>query len=76
MRRLSILLPLLLLFLVLFSFFGNLANAQGPNKDSQLVNGRAISLRPTAEMLQLEDQLRADVITRMSLGLNADIGYV
>ena len=40
------------------------------------INDRAGFRRPTAEVLQLEGQLRSDVETRMSLGLNADVEYV
>jgi hypothetical protein len=40
------------------------------------INDRAGFRRPTAEVLQLEGQLRGDVETRMSLGLNADVEYV
>ncbi len=40
------------------------------------INDRAGFRRPTAEILELEGQLRGDVETRMSLGLTADVAYV
>lgn len=40
------------------------------------INDRAGFRRPTVEVLQLEGQIRGDVETRMSLGLNADVEYV
>lgn len=40
------------------------------------INDRAQFRRPTVEVLQLEGQLRSDIETRMSLGLNTDIAYV
>lgn len=43
---------------------------------SPQINDRAGFRRPTVEVLQLEGQLRGDVETRMSLGLNADVEYV
>ncbi len=44
--------------------------------DLTQINDRASFRRPTTEILQLESQLRSDVETRMSLGLNADVAYV
>ncbi len=75
MRRLFTLLTLVLVFLTLFSLSGEAAKAQGPEEGFPPID-RASFRHPTAEVLQLEGQLRSDVETRLSLGLNADITYV
>lgn len=53
-----------------------ISTATETHSQGSQINDRASFRRPTAEVLQLPTQLRSDVETRMSLGLNADVAYV
>lgn len=67
--------PFLLLGLLAAIMLLMLTATETHSQGSQ-INDRASFRRPTAEVLQLPTQLRGDVETRMSLGLNADVAYV
>lgn len=62
--------------LAIFMLLGLIVTPIYSQENLTQINDRADFRRPTVEVLQLEGQVRSDVETRMSLGLNADVAYV